>query len=74
MYFIALPKTIVEQIINHIRKLDYDTAQPLLDNIIYCSQNYCWDDEQQTKPNPVGFQINNEVNIDVEEDDTDDTM
>lgn len=73
MYFVAITRTAAEQVLMELKKLPYETAQPLTDHIIYCLQHYCWDDEQQSKPNPVGFQTNNEVNIEIEND-TDDTL
>ena len=72
MLYTTVPLTTLESALVQLKKLDYNSVQPLIDNLIYCINKYTLEDEpEEQQRNPVGFQVNNN-DITDEEDDGDD--
>ena len=64
---------ILQQVVQQLYKLPYNEVNSLIDSITYDMQNHTWDDELPIEQrNPVGFQTNNIINEDTDEDNGDD--
>lgn len=63
---------ILQQTIYQLHKLPYNEVNTLIDSLNYDLQTHTWDDELPIEQrNPVGFQVNNDDNIDEEDDGND---
>ena len=64
---------ILQQTIHQLYKLPYNEVNSLIDSITYDIQNHTWDDEaEKEERQPIGFQTNNIINEDTDEDDGND--
>lgn len=64
---------ILQQVIHQLYKLPYNEVNSLIDSITYDIQTHTWDDEtEKEERQPIGFQTNNIINEDTDEDDGDD--
>ena len=60
MLLTTVPLTTLESVLTQLKKLDYNSVQPLIDNLNYCISKYTFEDEpEEQQRNPVGFQVNN---------------
>lgn len=70
MLLTTVPLTTLESVLIQLKKLDYNSVQPLIDNLNYCINKYTFEDEpEEQQRNPVGFQVNNITNEDEDGDD-----
>ena len=64
---------ILQQTIQQLYKLPYNEVNTLIDSLNYDLQHHTWDDEAETEERqPIGFQTNNIINADTDEDDGND--
>ena len=64
---------ILQQVIQQLYKLPYNEVNSLIDSITYDLQHHTWDDEaEKEERQPIGFQTNNIINEDTDEDDGND--
>ena len=64
---------ILQQVVHQLYKLPYNEVNSLIDSITYDLQHHTWDDEAQSEERqPIGFQTNNIINEDTDEDDGND--
>lgn len=64
---------ILQQVIYQLHKLPYNEVNTLIDSLNYDLQHHTWDDEMQPEEErqPIGFQTNNIVNTEEEDDGND---
>ena len=64
---------ILQQVIYQLHKLSYNEVNTLIDSLNYDLQHHTWDDEaEKEERQPIGFQTNNIINEDTDEDDGND--
>lgn len=64
---------ILQQVLHQLYKLPYNEVNSLIDSITYDLQHYTWDNEAETEERqPIGFQTNNIINENTDEDDGND--
>ena len=64
---------ILQQTIYQLHKLPYNEVNTLIDSLNYDLQRHTWDDEvEKEERQPIGFQTNNIINEDTDEDDGND--
>ena len=64
---------ILQQVLQQLYKLPYNEVNSLIDSITYDIQTHTWDDEaEKEERQPIGFQTNNIINENTDEDDGND--
>lgn len=63
---------ILQQVIHQLYKLPYNEVNSLIDSITYDLQHHTWDEAESEERQPIGFQTNNIINEDTDEDDGND--